>query len=435
MGKTIEFGNQETLDASLSQLARGLRLSGILRIANEIRALKETGRKVFNLTVGDFDSRYFPIPAGLLKAIERALAAGKTNYPPQPGLMALRESVRDYVERSCGVRYPVESILITSGGRPILYGAYRAVIDAGDKVVYSVPSWQNDSYSWLSGAYSVELTAKPENGFQPTLEEIAPYLPDARMLCLCTPGNPTGTVMDPKVFRSILEAVVAENARREKKGGQRPLFVLYDQIYGALRVTGTNHWYAVAAVPESARYVISMDGISKAFAGTGLRVGWAIAPPAIVKKLGEILAHVGAWAPHAEQVGVSEWLRDVDGIAAFREEMDTKIHARLDAMYNGFIAMREKGYPVDCVYPQGAIYVSLQLKLKGKKIDGRVLNSNEEIRAALLEKTGVAVVPFQAFGLRDESGWFRLSIGAVSMEDIEAIFPVMQTFLDEVENR
>lgn len=428
----LEFGDRNSLEASLSDLALGLRLSGILKIANEVRALAAAGRSVVNLTVGDFDPRYFPIPAQLRDGIQQALATGATNYPPQPGLLSLREAVRDYIERSSGVRYPVESILITSGGRPVIYAGYRILVSRGEKVVYSVPSWQNDSYAWLSGAVEVVVPAKAANGFQPTLDELAPHLKGARMLCLCSPGNPTGTAMDPEVFRSILQAVVDENRRREKKGNERPLFVLYDQIYGGIRVRNKKHSYAAALVTEAARFVVSMDGVSKAFAGTGLRVGWVIAAPAIVSKMGEILAHMGAWAPHAEQVGVAAWLRNEKGIAQFRQEMDDKLGQRLDAVYRGFAELRDNGYPVDCINPEGAIYVSLRLILRGKSIGGKLMETNEDIRSVLLEKTGIAIVPFQAFGLAEESGWFRLSVGAISMEQIGELFPRIRTMLDDV---
>ena len=365
----------------------------------------------------------------LTSAIQSALGAGATNYPPPMGVMALRESVRDYVERASGVRYPVESILIASGGRPIVFGAFSAVVSPGDKVVYAVPSWQNEAYTHLTDAHAVILESKSENGFQPTLDELAPHLSTARLLCLCSPGNPTGTAMDPEVLRSILEAVVAENLQRLVRKKERPLFVIYDQIYGSLRVAHNKHRYAAALVPESAPYVMSMDGASKAFAATGLRVAWLLAAPAIASKMGELLTHVGTWAPHAEQVGLAKFLADPDAVNAYRLEMDDKIHVRLDAIYNGFVAMREAGLPVDCIYPEGAIYVSLQLKLIGKRVGGRVIETNDDIRLLLLDKAGVAVVPFQAFGLERETGWFRLSVGAVSMEDIAAMFPRIRAML------
>lgn len=395
-----------------------MHLSGILRTANQVRELRAAGTEVLDFSIGDFGPKYFRIPGKLLRGVEKALESGATNYPPPPGLPALRKAVSGYVERCCGVRYPMESVLVTSGGRPVLYAVYRTVIEPGDTVVYSVPSWNNDSYAWLSGAHAVEIEALSENGFQPTLAELETHMRAARLICLCSPGNPTGTAMDPDTFRSILEAIVEENRRREGLGDERPLFLLYDQIYSSIRVKDNKHRYALALVPESAPYVLTMDGASKSFSATGLRVGWLLAAPAIVKKVGELVSHMGAWAPHAEQVGLTELLNDPDTIAEYRETMDAAVHERLDALHRGFAAMRDDGLPVDVLCPDGAIYVSLQLKLRGKRVGGRVLQDNEAIRSLVLEQAGVAIVPFQAFGLMRETGWFRLSVGAVSMEDI-----------------
>lgn len=427
-----EFGDQTNLAERLSELARGMHMSGILRTAQQVRELRAAGTQILDFSLGDFSPKHFPIPGKLLSGIQAALEAGATNYPPPPGLLSLRSAVCDYVERASGVRYPVESVLITCGGRPVLYGAYLTVVAPGDTVVYSVPSWQNDSYAWLSGAKAVEIEAKSVNGFQPTLAELEPHLEGARMLCLCSPGNPTGTAMEPAVLQSILEAVVAENRRREKSGIDRPLFLLYDQIYSSIRVKDNKHRYALALVPESAPYVMTMDGASKAFAATGLRVGWLLAPPAIVNKAGELLSHVGAWAPHAEQCGMIELLNDAGAIAAYRAKMDAGVHQRLDALHRGFAQMRDDGLPVDVLCPDGAIYVSLQLKLRGRQFAGRVLTDNEAIRSAVLKEAGVAVVPFQAFGLMEESGWFRLSVGAVSMEEIAEVFPRLRALLAKI---
>jgi aspartate aminotransferase len=408
-----------------------MHLSGILRTANQVRELRAAGTEVLDFSIGDFGPKYFPIPAKLLRGVEKALESGTTNYPPPPGLPALRKAVAGYVERSSGVRYPMESVLVTSGGRPVLYAVYRTVIEPGDTVVYSVPSWNNDSYAWLSGAQAVEIEALSENGFQPTLAELEPYMRAARLICLCSPGNPTGTAMDPDTFRSILEAIVEENQRREPHG-ERPLFLLYDQIYSSIRVKQNKHRYALALVPESAPYVLTMDGASKGFSATGLRVGWLLAAPAIVKKVGELVSHMGAWAPHAEQVGVTELLNDPDAIAGYRETMDAAVHERLDALHRGFAAMRDEGLPVDVLCPDGAIYVSLQLRLSGMRAGGRVLEDNEAIRSLVLEQAGVAIVPFQAFGLMRETGWFRLSVGAVSMEEIAEALARIRELLSRV---
>ena len=426
----LDFGNPADLTGSLSTMVKGMRGSVILGIAGEVRALIATGRPVCNFTVGDFDPKQFPIPAELREGIVRALEAGETNYPPSDGMPSFRKAVVEYVARDQGVRYPVDSVHITCGGRPIVYGAFRCLINPGDTVLYSVPSWNNDHYSHISGAKSVEIVAGRDTGFQPTLAQLAPHFAAAKLLCLCTPGNPTGTVMEPDVLKSILEAVVEENARRAITGESR-LFVLFDQMYGALVSPPARHAHPVALVPESAPFVITIDGVSKSFAGTGLRVGWVMAAPAVISRMKDFLGHVGTWAPRAEQIATAAFLMNAAAVAAFRRQMDAALRARLEAVFHGFDALKRDGYPVDCIHPQGAIYLSLRLNLAGRTFDGKRIESNEEIRWLLLD-AGCAVVPFQAFGLKDETGWFRLSVGAVSLADIADAFPRIRSLLDQV---
>jgi aspartate aminotransferase len=429
--KELDFGDQQSLDASLSVAARGLQESGILKITRQVRAMIARGETVVNLTVGDFDPRYFPIPEKLARGIQDAVARGETNYPTPEGMLGLRQAISDYVARTAGVRYPVEAIVVCSGGRPVLYGAYRAIINPGDKVLFSVPSWQNDGYSWLTGGEAIVVEASEAAGFQPTAEEFAPHLSQAAMICICSPGNPTGTVMSEQQLGDILRAVVKENRDREANG-RRPVFVLHDQMYGALVSKGQRHVYPAAVVPESARYVISADGVSKAYAGTGLRLGWMLVAPSIGARIRDLLSHAGAWAPKAEQNAVAAFLNDEAAIAEFRVEMDARLAERLTAMHEGFSALKAEGLPVDSINPQGAIYFSAQFRLHGKTVDGRSLETDEDIRGLLLERAGVAVVPFQAFGIRAQTGWFRLSAGSVSMDEIHEMFPRIRALFGEV---
>lgn len=427
----LEFGDQTALDRSLSTMVRRLRGSVILRIAADVRAMIAAGKPVCNLTAGDFDPKQFPIPPELLDGIRRALEHGETNYPPSEGMLPLRKAVTEYVAREHRVRYPVESVLIAAGGRPIVYAAYRAVVNPGDTVVYSVPSWNNDYYADMSDANAVEIVASRENGFQPTRSEIAPHLDRAALLCLCSPGNPTGTVMPAETLREILEAVVEENARR-RSADRREMFVFYDQIYSGLVFPPATHAHPAALVPEAAPYLIVLDGISKAFAGTGLRLGWVTAAPAVITRLKDFLGHVGAWAPRPEQVATAEFLANPTAVARYRVGMHQRVKERLEALYQGFTALKDDGYPVDCVNPQGAIYLSLRLDLVGKTFENRVIATNEDIRHIMLEQAGLGVVPFQAFGLKGESGWFRMSVGAVSLTDIADAFPRIRGFLDKI---
>ncbi len=425
----LEFGDPEIIDASLSGRVRGLRGSEILKIATEIRGMAAAGREVVNLTVGDFDPRMFPIPAGLRQGVARALEDGETNYPPSDGMTVLRRAVASYTARQWGVSYPVESVLIASGARPILYAAFRCVLERGDRVVYPVPSWNNNHYAWLVGATPVEVRTRPEAGFQPALGDLAPHLGAARLVCVNTPLNPAGTVMEPAEVEAIARAVVEENRRRAAAGRPR-LFLLYDQVYAALVFGGARHVHPVALVPDAAPWVISLDGISKSLAATGLRVGWVLAPPPVVARMRDLLGHVGAWAPRAEQVAVARFLDDVGAVREFQSEMDGKVLERLDALHAGLVRMKAEGYPVETVEPRGAIYLTLRLDVIGRVLDGAPLTTNEDVRRALLERVGLAVVPFQAFGLDEETGWFRLSVGAVGLEAIRQVFPRLRSFLD-----
>ena len=426
----LDFGEPGVVDASLSESVRGLTGSEILAIAASVRKMLAAGATVCNLTVGDFNSSYFPIPAQLREGIERSLAEGQTNYPPSDGMLELRRAVIEYTAREWGARYPLESVLIASGARPILYAAYRCVVNPGDAVIYPVPSWNNNHYSWISGACGIVVETRAEDGFMPTPAQLAPHLGRARLLCLNSPLNPTGTVVAEDPLRAIVELVVEENLRRTREG--RPhLFLLHDQVYAGLVFGEARHHMPVTLVPESAPWVISLDGASKSFAATGLRVGWVLAAPEVVARMKDLVGHIGAWAPRPEQVALARFLDDPQAVADFREEMDGQVRQRLEALFEGFQAMKADGYPVDCIAPQGAIYLSLRLKLIGKQLQGRTLDSNEAIRRLLLDLAGLAVVPFQAFGLQEDSGWFRLSVGAVSPGEIAEAFPRLRRLLDD----
>ncbi|HET9451639.1 MAG TPA: aminotransferase class I/II-fold pyridoxal phosphate-dependent enzyme [Aggregicoccus sp.] len=411
-------------EAPVSTMARGLVGSEILKIAAEIRELVAQGNEVCNLTVGDFSPREFPIPALLGQYIAQALQAGETNYPPSDGVLALRQSVQRFYARALGLKYPLEGVVIAGGARPIIYAIFRAVLDAGDTVVFPVPSWNNNHYAHMLGAKSVVVPTDPEHGFMPSLQQLAPSLKTARLLCLCSPLNPTGTMIAPEALKEICEAVVAEN-RERAAAGKKPLILMYDHIYWVLAFGRVKHVTPVELVPGMAPYTVFVDGISKAFAATGVRVGWGIGPPSIISRMRDILGHVGAWAPKAEQVAVARYLDDEQSTGEFLRLMREQVDARLEALYHGFDAMRARGLPVRAIAPQGAIYLSVQFDLVGKA----GLDSNDAIRRLLLEKARFGVVPFQAFGLKDETGWFRLSVGAASVKEIQEALPRVEAAL------
>ncbi len=413
----------EAPERRMSKMAGALIGSEILKIAADIRTLVAQGHKVCNLTVGDFNPQQFPIPEKLHQAVLRALEQHETNYPAANGQLELRQALQRFYERELGLRYPLDSFLVAGGARPVIYGTYRTLVDEGDTVIYPVPSWNNNHYVHMCGARGVQVLCGPDTRFLPTGEALLAELPNARLVCLNSPLNPTGTAIDPEALRGICEAILAENRKREASG-QRPVYLMYDHIYWMLCFGGTHHVTPPGLCPEMARYTIFVDGISKAFAATGLRVGWAVGPVDVIRQMSAVIGHVGAWAPRPEQVATVELLDDPKAIRDYHRGFLSGVEARLDLLHRGFQALKNEGLPVDSIPPMGAIYLTVRIVPFGQTTpSGQVLRTNEDVRKYVLSDAGVGIVPFQAFGVPGDDGWFRLSVGAVSEGDIKAALP------------
>jgi aspartate aminotransferase len=173
-----------------------------------------------------------------------------------------------------------------------------------------------------------------------------------------------------------------------------------------------------------APYTLYIDGISKAFAATGVRVGWLVAPTDLAGPMSALLGHMGAWAPKAEQSAVASFIADGEAMRSYRAQIVGGVRERLDLLFHGIEAMRAEGLPVEAMAPEGAIYLSARFALNGRVApDGMRLDSDEAVRRYLLRAAGAAIVPFQAFGVSGDTGWFRLSVGAVSPEQITRMLP------------
>ena len=414
----------------VSTIASELAGSLILAIGAEVRAMAASGQPLCNLTVGDFNPKEFAIPRSLLDGVTAALQAGETNYPPSDGIEPLRRAIAEYYARRLKITYQLPSVLVTSGARPAIYGAYRVLVDAGDRVVYPVPSWNNNYYSQLLGAEQVTVRCGAETNFLPTAEMLAGPVRRARLLVLNSPLNPTGTLFDAETLAGICDLVLEENRRRARAGVERPLFLVYDQVYWMLTFGNASHVSPVALRPEMEPYTIHIDAISKSFAATGLRVGWAVGPADVIKRMSDILGHVGAWAPRAEQVATARLLADDAGMDEYHAKMRPEVQRRLDALARLFATLHAEGLPVEATPPQGAIYLSAHFDVVGYRTPtGERLDTNESIRRYLLRAAGLAAVQFQAFGSDEESGWFRLSVGAVSLGQIEELSPRLRSAL------
>jgi len=411
----------------VSAIAQSLVGSEIIKIAGEVNEMKARGIKIANLTIGDFDPELFPIPQEFEDYIVEAYAAHQTNYPTGDGVLALRESVLSLVKSQFNLDYSLQEVLISGGSRPLIYAAYLALIDAGDKVVYPAPSWNNNHYVHLLNANGIAVPTLPENNFMPTADDLKPHLKGATLLALCSPLNPTGTMFTAAGLKEICELVLAENQSRGEQ--EKPLYILYDQIYSQLTFGDYEHVNPVSLVPALKDYTLFIDGASKCFAATGVRVGWGFGPSLVIEKMKAIIGHMGAWAPKAEQVAAAKYLRNTEAVTRFLTSFKGKIQKSLDCLFNGIVQLKSEGFHVDAIAPMGAIYLTIKIDYLNKTTpSGEVLDTPAKLNFYLIKEANMALVPFSAFGTEDMC-WFRASVGACSAEEIESKIPQLKAAL------
>lgn len=404
----------------LSNLAETLIGSEIVKLGGIIKEKIREGNHIYNYTIGDFDSAQFPIPKLLEDEIINAYRQGYTTYPAADGELDLRIAVSNFINRNEGLNYTPQEILIAAGGRPLIYSIYRAIVDTGEKVIYPVPSWNNNHYVHFTGGEHVMIEATRENNFMPTADQIKPHVKGASLIAVCSPLNPTGTTFKKAELEAICDLVIEEN--KQRKEGEKKLYLMYDQIYWTLSYGETVHYNPVSLRPAMKDYTIFVDGISKAFASTGVRVGWSMGPAELIAKMKAINSHLGAWAPMAEQKAVAKFLNNEEAVSTYLAFIKNEIEIRLSRIYEGFQRLKHEGFTVDAIAPQAAIYLTVQIALVGKKNpEGNILANQADVTAYILNEAKLALVPFNAFGADKNSNWYRLSVGCCKKEEIETM--------------
>ena len=402
-----------------------------MRLGADIKDKIKQGEKIYNFTIGDFDSSIFPIPKKLEEEIIEAYKNKFTTYPPADGILPLRESVSKFIKEREGLDFNTNEILIAAGGRPLIYTLYRALVDKGDKVIYSVPSWNNNHYVHFTEGRHELIEATPENNFMPLAEDIKPHIHDAVLIALCSPLNPTGTVFKKEELEKICDMVLEENDRRGDE--DKKLYVMYDQMYWMLTYGDTVHYNPVSLRPEMKNYTIFIDGISKAFAATGVRVGWALGPEHVLAKMKAINSHVGAWSPMAEEHAAAKFLLMNDAVDEYLFNYKKELEERLQLIYEGFQQLKSEGFSVDACAPQAAIYLTIQLNLVSKTTNnGDLLSTQSDVTSYILNEAKLAVVPFYAFGAPKDSDWYRLSVGTCKKEEIPAMLAQLREALEKL---
>ncbi len=418
-------------EPKLSILAQTLIGSEIVKLGGIIKDKISKGEHIYNYTIGDFDSSEFPIPKLLLTEIKKAYDDGYTTYPLADGETDLRKAVSGFIKLKQLLNVDISEILIAAGGRPLIYAAYRAIVDKGDKVIYPVPSWNNNHYTHFTEGEHIKIEATQENNFMPTAAQIKPHIKGAALIALCSPLNPTGTVFKKQDLQDICDLIIEENAQRGEN--EKKLYLLYDQIYWTLTFGDTEHFNPVSLRPKMKEYTVFIDGISKAFAATGVRVGWSFGPKHLIAKMKAINSHVGAWAPMAEQKAVAKFLIQEEVVNDYFIVFKKEIDFRLKKLHEGFVALKNEGFSVDGIFPQAAIYLTVKIDLVGKSFKGVKFTNQSKVTEYILGEAKLAMVPFSSFGANAESYWYRISVGCVKKEEISDVIEKLRNALKNVE--
>ena len=411
-------------DWYLSDMANGIERSTILSIAADVRNMKAAGKEVAAFTVGDFSPEQFPVPSIFIDELTAAVKSNQTNYPPAAGLPELRQHLAEWMTSRYQYDVKPEGVIVGSGARPVLYASFRLFLSPGDGLAHGVPAWNNHYYVHLNNAKDIPINGTSDTRFLPTASAIKERISEIRVLVLNSPLNPTGTCFTAQELGDICDVILEENLLRQN-ADKKPVMLVYDQVYSTMTAKGVDHVHPVALRPEMFDFTITLDAITKSLNAIGLRLGWMTLPPKLAPPVVALIGHMGAWPARPIQIAAAKTYSSPENLVNFFAKLDDKIEQRMNILFTRLTAMKNAGLPVDFIPPQGGIYLSTRFNLF-ELLD---VDTNEEVRQWLLDEPGIAVVPFQAFGLMEDSGWFRISIGAVSVDEVSAAMGRLESAL------
>lgn len=383
------------------KLSRRLSLiepSPTLAVSAKAAALRAKGLDVISFGAGEPD---FDTPVHIKDAAKRALDGGATKYTLVEGTPALRAAVAKWLGAAHGLTIEPSEIIVSAGAKQSLFNALHAILDEGDEVVIPTPAW--GSYGEMvkmAGGRPVAVPGAAANNFVARIEDLQKAItPRTRAILYSSPCNPTGAMMDEKTIRAIADLAVKND-----------FWIITDDIYRTL-IYGDARFFQPATIsPEVRARTIIVDGVSKAFAMTGWRIGFACAPKALVDAMGTLQ---GQSTTNAAAVSQAAALAAIEGPTDELERMRVEFDKRRKVMVK---ALRE--IPgVTCVDPQGAFYAfpDLSAFIGRKTPEGKRIDNDAQLCEYLIEAARVAVVPGSAFGA---PGFVRLSY-ATSMKNVE----------------
>ncbi len=390
--KTIE----QRLAARMSRLGT----ESALEVLAKAQALERQGQHIIHLEIGEPD---FDTPRAIVEAGAQALRNGHTHYTPSPGILPLRQAIALEMHRSRGLDVTPEQVVVTPGGKPVLFFTLLALVDDGDEVLCPDPGFPiYESMIRYSGGIVVPVAQPEERGFQLDLDGLQNAVTSrTKLMIINSPANPTGGVLQQDDLRRI-----ASIAR------EHDLFVLSDEIYSRLLYEGVHH--SIAAIPGMAERTVILDGFSKTYAMTGWRLGYGVFPPALAPHIGKLMTNSNTCTAAATQVaGIEALTMDQEPVTAMLEEF----RRRRAVIVEGLNALPG----ISCSMPSGAFYAYPNIQKTGMR--------SAELATLLLNKAGVATLSGTSFGPAGE-GYLRLSYANSIANIEEALARIRRALVD-----
>lgn len=394
----------------LSEKYRSVSPSSTLAIDSKYKEMKKSGLDVVGFGAGEPD---FDTPRHIKDAAIKAINDGFTKYTPASGTLDLKKAICDKFKRENGLDYTVKNIVVSNGAKHSLLNALGAIVNPGDEVLFSSPYWVSyKEMVKISDGVPVIIDTREEDNFKFTAEELEAAITDkTKALILNTPSNPTGMVYSESELAAIAEVVKKHD-----------LFVISDEIYEHL-IYDMERPRSIATIDGMKDRTIVVNGVSKTFAMTGWRIGYTAANEEITSLMSNVQSHCTSNPNSIAQVAA---------LAALTGPMDSVIEMK--KAFNErrlYMVERMNKIPgVSCIKPEGAFYVMMNISaLKGKKIDGKTIETSDDFAGAFLEKELVAVVPCSGFGNDNFVRWSY----ATSMDNIKKGLDRLEKFIGELE--
>jgi len=391
----------------LSEIASEVQASSTMAIDALAKQMKADGIDVIGFGAGEPD---FNTPDHIKEAANKAIADNFTRYTPASGTVALKQAICDRMKLDCGLDYAPSQVVVSSGAKHCVYITLRALVDPGDEVILPAPFWV--SYLELIkmvGGSPVIVTAGEDAGFKMTAQQLsAAITPKTKAIILNNPSNPTGMVYSKEELEGIARVCVDND-----------IYIISDEIYYSLLYDGT-HFTSMASLGEEVKErTILINGVSKAYAMTGWRIGYAISNPKVAKVMSNFLSHsTGSPSSISQAASLAALVGPQESVETMRQAFEERRNYIVDRInhIDG----------VSCIKPEGAFYMMMNIeRLLGRTIHGELIQSSDDFSTAFLKHGLVATVPGSGFGAPHFVRWSY----ATSMDNIEKGLDRLETFL------